>query len=61
MSSVALADVTACSPSPLTPGVQGAALRGQTSLVLTHSHGLFVWYVSVIVLLGESKQIVQDV
>jgi len=26
------------------PGVQGAILRGETSLVLTHSHGLFSWH-----------------
>ena len=29
----------------MTPGVQGAVLRGKTALVLTHCNGLFAWCV----------------
>ena len=44
LSSVQLSDtMTQGSSSPLNPGVKGAVLRGQTSLVLTHSYGLFSW------------------
>ena len=30
----------------MTPGVQGAVLRGKTALVLTHCNGLFTWCVT---------------
>ena len=33
----------------MTPGVQGAVLRGKTALVLTHSNGLFAWYLTLII------------
>lgn len=33
----------------MTPGVQGAVLRGKTALVLTHSKGLFAWCVTFII------------
>lgn len=33
----------------MTPGVQGAVLRGKTALVLTHSNGLFAWYLTLMI------------
>ena len=33
----------------MTPGVQGAVLRGKTALVLTHCNGLFAWWVTFII------------
>lgn len=49
MSSVKLADTRANNYFPMTPGVQGAVLRGKTALVLTHCNGLFAWWVTFII------------
>ncbi|KAJ7340122.1 SCF ubiquitin ligase complex subunit cdc4 [Desmophyllum pertusum] len=43
LSSIELTDTRRHNVIQLAPGVQGAAFRGNTALVLTHSNGLFAW------------------
>lgn len=49
LSSIKLTDTRGHNCIPITPGVQGAVLRGKTALVLTHSNGVFTWCVSFII------------
>ncbi|KAL9957673.1 hypothetical protein ACROYT_G034597 [Oculina patagonica] len=43
LSSVELTNTTIDTIQPMPPGVQGATLRGQTALILTHCSRLFAW------------------